>query len=136
MRSKNRKFMSPQEIESSASGICIHHFITSDPQSTFNFHSGFKFLSHLNAYEGGDKILKMEIAQKLHFLRMKIITFKSHHKLTKRNLKKISPSGHAEFNCLSDVFIRFCVYVMVKKKSPRHMKHVEANFGQKTCEIT
>jgi len=62
--------MSLQEIESSTSGVRIHHFIISDPQSTFNFHSGFKFLSYLNAYEGGDKILKMEIAQKSHFLKV------------------------------------------------------------------
>jgi len=72
--------MSPQEIESSASGICIHHFITSDPQRTFNFHSGFKFLSHLNAYEGGDKVLKMEIARKSHFLKVQLPSLKFCHK--------------------------------------------------------
>ena len=52
------------------------------------------------------------------------------------NLKKISPSGDAEFYCLSGEFIKFYVYVKEKKKSPPQMRHIEGNFGRKTSKIT
>ena len=96
----------------------------SEPQTALKFHSGSEFWSPLPAYEGGGKQKNLKIDVKLHFLRMKILTFKSHHKLTKRNLKKISPSGDAEFYFLSGAFIKFYAYVKETKKiSPTDEAH-------------
>jgi hypothetical protein len=107
-----------------------------DSESTFNFHSGTEFWSQSSACETWDKFVKLKIARKWQFLRVKLWTLKFAHKWTKDNKKKNSSLSDVEFHHLSGVCIRFCIHVLLKRISPPQMKHVEANIRQKAPNIT